>query len=182
MSKRKFSFNVTGRELFASEWPIAQALDAKYGKAEVVVTPKLSAQKIATVRRTVQSGKPRESAFFGIVEELRKAGTVTVTVLKSHNRKPLVIQAHSAKSGGALTTAAKAGVVKSAAAKTGGGVKAKVGKAGRAVSVATPGTAVHKAPAKKVATTNVAAVKRPTVAVKSTVRRTRSNPVISKTI
>lgn len=181
MSKRKFSFNVTGRELFASEWPIAQALDAKYGKTEVVTTPKLSAQKIANVRRTVQSGKPRESAFFGMVEELRKAGTVTVTVLKSHGRKPLVIQTHSAKSG-ALTTATKAGAVKSAAAKTGGGVKAKVGKAGRAVSVATPGTAVHKAPAKKVSTTKVAAVKRPAVAVKSVVRRTRSNPVISKTI
>jgi DNA-binding protein HU-beta len=180
MSKKKFSFDVTGREIFASERPIADALDAKYGGKEGVVAQKWSGRERTAVRSALRSGKPRETAFFGVVEEARKATTVEMKVLKVHGAKVVVVQPFTATSG-APKTAAKAGSVKAAAAKTGSAAKAEVGKTVRIVRVATPKAVAQKAPAKK-ATTKVTAAKRPAAAVKSAVRRTRSNPTISKTV
>lgn len=159
MSKRKFSFDVTGREIFASERPIADALDAKYGRWGDVVAQKSSVQKRASIRRALRSGKPRESAFFGVVEEARKASGV-VEALNIHGAKVHLLTTTISE----LKATAKSLTVKTAAAKNSRTAKAP------------------KTPAKKAATKVPSAKGTADNAGKSAVRRTRNNPATSETI
>ena len=161
MSKKKFSFDVTGREIFPSERPIADALDAKYGRWGDVVAQNLNVRKraSASIRSALRSGKPRESAFFGVVEEARKASG-GVKALNIHGAKVHLLTATISE----LKTTAKSLTVKTAAAKNSRTAKAP------------------KTPAKKAATKVASAKGTADNAGKSAVRRTRNNPATSKTI
>ena len=83
MTKRKFSFDVTGRRMFASEMPIIDALEAKYGTATGkaaarvhVVIEESHSTKMAAVRRAIRQGHSRGSALFEVVDSIRSSDPV----------------------------------------------------------------------------------------------------------
>lgn len=154
MSKKKFSFDVTGREIFASERAIADTLNAKYGVSGDFVTPKFKAAATSTVRHALKNGKPRETAFFVIVEKVRKDDPVEMKVLKRLRGEGVVVASVNTTNVSSKT-ASKAGSVKTAVA---------------------PKTVTKKG------ATKAAVAKRPAAVVKATVRRAPTNTATSKDI
>ncbi|WP_125474212.1 hypothetical protein [Caballeronia humi] len=87
MSKKKFSFEIIGREIFASEQAIVDTLTAKYGEAGEFVTPKLSVKSKSSIRAALRKGQPRETAFFGDVQKVRESGVTELIVRRFHPGK-----------------------------------------------------------------------------------------------